>query len=110
VIDHDTAERIRFGGRPTMLHHQRLNSAYLIVKTSVLRHLGADGLSQEQCHTLYRLIGEVVNDANRNPDSPIHFSVELPPDPLGVSVPAWTAKRHLVFDLAPAELLSVAQA
>jgi glycosyltransferase involved in cell wall biosynthesis len=104
VIEHDVAERIRFGARPSMLHHQRLNSAYLIVKTSLLRQLGPNGLTPEQCTTLYRLVGDVVNDANRKPDSPIHFSIELPPDPHGVSVPAWTVARHLVFDLTPTEV------
>jgi hypothetical protein len=106
VIEHDVADRIRFGRLPSMLHHQRLNSAYLIVKSSVLRMLGPVGLTPEQCETIYRLVGDVVNDANRQPGSPIHFSIELPPEPHGISVPAWTATRHLVFDLMPTELLS----
>ena len=105
VIEHDTADRIRFGRLPSMLHHQRQNGAYLIVKTTLLRMLGPAGLSPEQCQTVYRLVGDVVNDANRKPDVPIHFSIELPPDPHGVSVPAWMAKRQVVFDLTPTELL-----
>jgi len=105
VIAHETADRIRFGRLPTMLHHQRLNGAYLIVKTTLLRTLGPAGLTPEQCQTVYRLVGDVVNDANRKPDAPIHFSIELPPDPHGVSVPAWAARRQVVFDLMPTELL-----
>jgi glycosyltransferase involved in cell wall biosynthesis len=108
IIEHDVATRIRFGRLPSMLHHQRLNSAYLIVKSTLLRQLGPTGLSPEQCQTIYDLVGEIVSDANRKPESPIHFSIELPPDP-GITVPAWTAKRHLVFDLTPTELLPADQ-
>jgi hypothetical protein len=108
VIEHDVATRIRFGRLPSMLHHQRLNSAYLIVKSTLLRQLGPTGLSPEQCRTIYNLVGEVVNDANRKPDSPIHFSIELPLDN-EITVPAWIAKRHLVFDLEPTELLPAAE-
>jgi glycosyltransferase involved in cell wall biosynthesis len=105
VIDHDTAARIKFGRLPTMLHHQRINTAYLVVKTTLLRLLGVNGVSPEQCRTLYKLVGEVVNDANRAPEAPIHFTIDLPPDPLGIPLPAWRAQRRLVFDLTPTELL-----
>jgi glycosyltransferase involved in cell wall biosynthesis len=105
VIDHDTAARIRFGRLPSMLHHQRINTAYLVVKTTLLRMLGVNGVTPEQCRTLYKLVGEVVNDANRSPEAPIHFTIDLPPDPIGIPVPAWRAQRRLVFDLTPTELL-----
>ena len=106
VILHDNAARIKFGRHPTMLHHTRINSAYLVVKTTLLRLLGVNGVSLEQCRTIYKLIGDVVNDANRTPDTPIHFTIDLPPEPLGVPMPAWKAKRQLVFDLTPTELLA----
>jgi glycosyltransferase involved in cell wall biosynthesis len=103
VIDHDTAARIKYGRLPSMLHHQRINSAYLLVKTTLLRLLGVNGVSPEQCRTLYKLVGEVVNDANRSPDSPVHFTIDLPPEPLGIPMPAWKAQRRLTFDLTPTE-------
>jgi len=103
VILHDNAARIKFGRLPSMLHHTRINSAYLVVKTTLLRMLGVTGLSSEQCRTIYRLIGEVVNDANRTPEAPIHFTMELPPDPIEIPMPAWNAKRQIVFDLTPTE-------
>jgi glycosyltransferase involved in cell wall biosynthesis len=105
AIEHDTASRIKFGRLPTMLHHQRLNSAYMIVKSTLLRMLGVNGLTEEQRRAIYRLVGEVVSDANLKPDSPIHFTMELPPDPSGIPLPAWLVKRHIVFDLEPTELL-----
>jgi glycosyltransferase involved in cell wall biosynthesis len=107
VIDHDTATRTKYGRLPSMLHDQRINAAYLVVKTTLLRVMGVNGLPPEQCRTLYKLVGEVVNDANRSPEAPIHFTIDLPPDPLGISVPAWKAQRRLVFDLTPTELLQV---
>jgi glycosyltransferase involved in cell wall biosynthesis len=106
VIDHDTAARIKYTRLPTMLHNTRQNAAYLLVKTTLLRLLGVDGMPPEQCRTLYKLIGEVVNDANRTPESPIHFTIDLPPDLAGIPVPAWKAQRRLVFDLTPTELLA----
>jgi hypothetical protein len=43
----------------------------------------------------------VVSDASRGNDQPIHFSVELPRDPIGMHTVGWHATRHLVFDLTP---------
>jgi hypothetical protein len=106
VIDHDTAARIKYCRLPTMLHNTRQNAAYLLVKTTLLRLLGVNGMPPEQCRTLYKLVGEVVNDANRNPESPIHFTIDLPPDLAGIPVPAWKAQRRLVFDLTPTELFA----
>jgi hypothetical protein len=108
VIEHDTAARIKYGRLPTMLHNTRTNAAYLLVKATLLRLLGFDGMPPEQCRTLYKLVGEVVNDANRKPESPIHFTIDLPPDPAGIPVPAWSAQRRLVFELTPTELLDAA--
>jgi glycosyltransferase involved in cell wall biosynthesis len=106
VIDHDNVARIKYGRLPSMLHHQRINSAYLVVKTTLLRLLGVNGVSPEQCRTLYQLVGEVVEDANRSPEAPVHFTIDLPPDPLGIPLPAWKAQRRLVFDLTPTELFA----
>ena len=106
VIEHDTAARIKYTRQPTMLHNTRQNAAYLLVKTTLLRLLGVNGMPPEQCRTLYKLIGEVVNDANRKPESPIHFTIDLPPDLAGIPVPAWKAQRRLVFDLTPTELFA----
>jgi glycosyltransferase involved in cell wall biosynthesis len=104
VIEHDTAARIKYTRQPTMLHNTRQNAAYLLVKTTLLRLFGIEGMPPEQCRTLYKLVGAVVNDANRAPDSPIHFTIDLPPDLAGIPVPAWKAQRRLVFDLTPTEL------
>jgi len=106
VMGHDDAARIQYGRLPSMLHHQRINSAYLVVKATLLRLLGVNGLSPEQCRTLYQLVGEVVEDANRSPDAPVHFTIDLPPEPLGIPMPAWQAQRRLVFDLTPTELFA----
>jgi glycosyltransferase involved in cell wall biosynthesis len=101
IIQHPDRERIRFGHYETVLRHQQVNDVYYLVKHSLLRHLGVNGLSEPQRQTLYRLIREVVDDASRTPESPIHFTMELPPDPIGMWTVGWTYKRHLVFDLTP---------
>lgn len=103
VIDHDNAARIKYGRLPSMLHHQRLNTAYLVVKSTLLRLVGINGMPPEQCRTLYKLIGDVVNDADRSPESPIHFTIDLPPEPLGIPLPAWRSERRLTFNLTPIE-------
>jgi glycosyltransferase involved in cell wall biosynthesis len=103
VILHDNAARIKYCRMPTMLQNTRINSAYLVVKMTLLRLLGVNGLSLEQCRTIYRLVGEVVTDANRTPDQPIHFTIDIPTDPLSPSIPAWKATRQVTFNFAPTE-------
>jgi len=102
IIQHRDQDRIRFGVFDTVVRHQQVNDVYCLVKHSLLRHLGANGLPEPERRKLYRLIGEVVNDSGRTPESPIHFTMELPRDPIGMGTPGWRAKRHLVFDLTPA--------
>jgi hypothetical protein len=111
IIQHHDRERVRFGQYDTVVRHQQVNDVYYLVKHSLLRHLGVNGLSEERRQTIYSLVRDVVNDAGRAPDAPIHFSVELPPDPIGMWTVGWISKRHLVFDLAPnlAELENRAQ-
>jgi glycosyltransferase involved in cell wall biosynthesis len=105
IIHHDNAARVQFGRHGSLLKHQRVNSAYLLVKNSLLRQLGPTGLSEEQRRQLYRLVRDVIADANREPDAPVHFTIELPQDRGFMPIPAWRARRHLVFDLTPRELL-----
>jgi hypothetical protein len=105
IIQHDIPSRIKFGRYPSMLHYQRVNSAYLLVKNSLLRQLGYSGMPASRCRTLYSLVRGVVDEANRTPDAPIHFTVELPADPHFMPAVGWTCKRHIVFDMAPTEIL-----
>jgi hypothetical protein len=102
IIQHRDQERVRFGVFDTVVRHQQVNDVYCLVKHSALRHLGVNGLPEPERRKLYHLIGEVVNDAGRNPESPIHFTMEIPRDPFGQGTPGWRTKRHLVFDLTPA--------
>jgi glycosyltransferase involved in cell wall biosynthesis len=102
VIQHRDEDRVRFGVFDTVVRHQQVNDVYCMVKHSALRHLGVNGLPEPERRKLYRLIGEVVNDAARTPEMPIHFTMELPRDPIGMGTPGWRAKRHLVFNLTPA--------
>jgi glycosyltransferase involved in cell wall biosynthesis len=101
IIQHHDRERVRFGVHATVLRHQQANDVYYLVKHSLMRHVGIDGLPEAQRQTLYRLVCDVVEDASRSPESPIHFTVELPRDPIGMWTVGWSAKRHLVFDLKP---------
>jgi|UPI0004806D65 glycosyltransferase involved in cell wall biosynthesis len=101
IIQHHDKERVRFGVYPTVLRHQQANDVYYLVKHSLMRHVGIDGLPVSQRQTLYGLVRDVVEDASRSPESPIHFTVELPRDPIGMWTVGWTFKRHLVFDLTP---------
>jgi glycosyltransferase involved in cell wall biosynthesis len=101
IIQHRDQERVRFGQYETVVRHQQVNDVYYLVKHSLLRHVGVNGLPEPQRHKLYGLIRDVVNDAGRTPESPIHFTMELPRDPIGMWTVGWTAKRHLVFDLTP---------
>jgi glycosyltransferase involved in cell wall biosynthesis len=106
IIPHDNATRVQFGRHGSLLKHQRVNSAYLLVKNSLLRQLGPTGLSEEQRRQLYGLVRDVIADANRKPEAPVHFTIELPQDRGFMPIPAWRARRHLVFDLTPRELLA----
>jgi glycosyltransferase involved in cell wall biosynthesis len=101
IIQHHDRERVRFGKYETVVRHQQVNDVYYLVKHSVLRHLGVNGLDESLRRKIYRLIRDVVNDAGRTNDQPIHFSVELPRDPIGMHTVGWHSKRHLVFDLVP---------
>jgi glycosyltransferase involved in cell wall biosynthesis len=101
IIQHGDQERVRFAVYDTVVRHQQVNDVYYLVKHSLLRHLGVNGLTEPQRQKLYGLVSEVVNDASRTPESPIHFTMELPRDPIGMWTVGWQAKRHLVFDLTP---------
>ena len=105
VVPHDDATRVRFTRYQSKLMHQRVNSAYLLVKGSLLRQLGADGLSEAQCRQLYDLIRDIVEQARDKPDQPVHFTLDLPPDPDLGPLPGWDCVRHLVFDLQPKNLV-----
>jgi hypothetical protein len=101
IIQHHDRDRVRFGVYATVLRHQQANDVYYLVKHSLMRHVGIDGLPEPQRQTLYALVRDVVEDASRSPESPIHFTVELPRDPIGMWTVGWSFKRHLVFDLTP---------
>jgi glycosyltransferase involved in cell wall biosynthesis len=101
IIQHHDRERVRFGVYATVLRHQQANDVYYLVKHSLMRHVGIDGLPEPQRQTLYGLVRDVVEDASRSPESPIHFTMELPRDPIGMWTVGWSFKRHLVFDLTP---------
>jgi glycosyltransferase involved in cell wall biosynthesis len=101
IIQHEDRERVRFGQYETVLRHQQVNDVYYLVKHSLLRHLGVNGLDEPRRQQIYGLIRDVVDQTGRTPDQPIHFSIELPPDPIGMATVGWRAQRHLVFDLSP---------
>jgi glycosyltransferase involved in cell wall biosynthesis len=103
VVAHDDAARVRFTRYRSKVQHQRLNSAYIYVKGTLLRQLGAHGLSEVQCRQLYGLIRGVVEQVD-DLEKPIHFSLDLPPDPGFMPMPAWDCIRHLTFDLRPRDL------
>jgi glycosyltransferase involved in cell wall biosynthesis len=104
VVPHDDAARVRFTRYRSKIQHQRLNSAYIYVKGTLLRQLGAHGLSAAQCSQLYGLIRGVVEQAGDDLEKPIHFTLDLPPDPGFMPMPAWDCLRHLTFDLRPRDL------
>jgi glycosyltransferase involved in cell wall biosynthesis len=104
VVPHDDAARVRFTRYRSKVQHQRLNSAYIYVKGTLLRQLGAHGLSEAQCKQLYGLIRGVVEQAGDDLEKPIHFTLDLPPDPGFMPMPAWDCIRHLTFDLKPRNL------
>ena len=108
VVEHDDAARVRFTRYRSKLLHQRVNSAYLIVKGSLLRQLGPHGLSEAQCRQLYSLIRDVVEPSMERPHQPIHFTLDLPADPGFMPMPAWDCVRHLVFELRPTGLVAPA--
>jgi glycosyltransferase involved in cell wall biosynthesis len=101
IIQHHDRDRVRFGVYATVLRHQQANDVYYLVKHSLMRHVGIDGLPEPQRQKLYALVRDVVEDASRSPEAPIHFTVELPRDPIGMWTVGWSARRHLVFDLTP---------
>jgi glycosyltransferase involved in cell wall biosynthesis len=104
VVPHDDAARVRFTRYRSKIRHQRVNSAYILVKGSLLRQLGPAGLAPEQCEQLYGLIRDVIDQAQDKLDQPIHFTLDLPPDPGFMPMPAWHCVRHLVFELQPKDL------
>jgi glycosyltransferase involved in cell wall biosynthesis len=104
VVAHGDAERVRFTRYRSKIRHQRVNSAYIYVKGTLLRQLGPHGLSEAQCRQLYGLIRDVVEQADDDLEKPIHFTLDLPPDPGFMPMPAWDCIRHLTFDLRPRKL------
>ena len=101
VVPHDDAARVRFTRYQSKPRHQRVNSAYVMVKGTLLRQLGPQGLSAAQCHQLYGLVRDVVDQTKDAPDQPIHFTLDLPPDAGFMPMPAWTCLRQVVFTLQP---------
>jgi GT2 family glycosyltransferase len=101
IIKHADTERVRFTPHGSFARNSRINTAYILVKDSLIRQLGLDGLPPEKCRQIHGLVRDVVEDANREPDAPIHFTIELPLDPHFMPAGAWDCRRHLVFDLTP---------
>jgi glycosyltransferase involved in cell wall biosynthesis len=106
VVAHDDAARVRFTRYGSKMRHQRVNSAYIIVKGTLLRQLGPDGLSPEQCRTLYGLVRDVVDQTHDKLDQPVHFTLDMPPDPGFMPMPSWNATRQIVFNLEPKDLIA----
>jgi glycosyltransferase involved in cell wall biosynthesis len=106
VVAHDDAARVRFTRYGSKIRHQRVNSAYIIVKGTLLRQLGPGGLSPEQCRTLYGLVRDVVDQTHDKLDQPVHFTLDMPPDPGFMPMPAWNATRQIVFNLQPKDLIA----
>jgi glycosyltransferase involved in cell wall biosynthesis len=101
ILTHDDAARVRFTRFGSKPRQQRINSAYLLVKGTLLRQLGAAGLAEPQRRQLYGLVRDVVERAGTQPDQPIQFTMDLPPDPALMPLPAWDCVRRLVFELRP---------
>jgi hypothetical protein len=101
ILKHDNRARTRFYPRAALIENQRVNAAYIVVKNTLLRHLGPTGLGMEQRRRLYGLVRDVIAEANKSGTTPIHFSMELPEDPDFMPTVGWSARRHIVFDLAP---------
>jgi glycosyltransferase involved in cell wall biosynthesis len=101
ILDHDDVARVRFTRTQSKPRQQRINSAYLLVKGTLLRQLGASSLPEAQRRQLYALVRDVVEQAGDTPDQPIHFTLEVPPDPSLMPLPAWDCVRRLVFELQP---------
>jgi glycosyltransferase involved in cell wall biosynthesis len=101
IIQHDDVERVKFGHYSSVVRHQRVNDVYYLVKHSLMRHVGLHGLPEPQRRKLYGLVRDVVLEASQTPDAPIHFTVELPHDPIGMYVVDWHPRRYLTFDLEP---------
>jgi glycosyltransferase involved in cell wall biosynthesis len=104
VIAHEDDLRVRHTRYQSKLRHQRLNGAYIIVKSTLLRMLGPKGVAPEQCKRLYALIRDVIEQAPDKPDQPIHFTLDLPSDPAFMPMPSWACARHLVFNFTPEEV------
>jgi hypothetical protein len=101
IIKHSDKERVRFTPYGTYARGSRINSAYILVKDSLIRQVGLDGLTAEKCRQIHGLVRDVVEDANRKPGAPVHFTIELPFDPHFMPTGPWDCRRHLVFDLTP---------
>lgn len=101
ILDHGDAARVRFTRLQSKTRQQRINSAYLLVKGTLLRQLGVATLDEAQRRQLYGLVRDVVEQAGDQPDAPIHFTLDLPHDPALMPLPAWDCLRQLVFTLTP---------
>lgn len=102
IIMHGDAERVRFFPHGSYARSNRVNAAYLVVKDSLLRQLGHDGLDEAKRRQVFSLVRDVIEQANRNPDAPVRFEVELPPDPHFTPGGAWRHRRHLSFEFTSA--------
>jgi hypothetical protein len=101
ILDHDDAARMRFTRLQSKPRQQRINSAYLLVKGTLLRQLGPAGLDAAQRRQLYALVHDVVEQAGEQSEKPIQFALDLPPDSALMPLPAWDCVRRLVFELTP---------
>ena len=102
IIAHDDATRVRYTRYPSKLRNQRVNGAYLIVKTTLLRIIGPKSMTSEQLKQLYGLIRDIVEKSDETSDKPVNFTLDLPPDPSFMPMPGWDCGRRLTFDLSPA--------
>jgi glycosyltransferase involved in cell wall biosynthesis len=101
IIGHTDAQRTQFYAEGPLVAQQRVNSAYIIVKNSLLPHMPGFVLSEPQRRQLYALVRDVVLKGVQTPDAPVQFTVDLPDDREIAPTASWAFKRSLTFDLNP---------
>jgi glycosyltransferase involved in cell wall biosynthesis len=101
VIQHGDDARLQHTRHRSRSRHQRINTAYLTVKCTLLRQQGGVNLPEAVRRQIYALVQDVVIAAEQKPGEPVQFSLDLADDPAFMPLPAWSIARKLVFTLTP---------
>jgi hypothetical protein len=99
VLQHDNAARTTHHRVRSMADCMRVNSAYRMVKNTLLRQFEVTELPESMRVQLYHLVETRVTEALAASQETVRLAIPLPGDREFEPLVEWTCQRHVYFEL-----------